>query len=108
MKLSSSPLRKSKEIDPPTEDELESFFAALDSSKEKPAILKITPPYSKQFIPKLCDSSLPPPISQLYNPKALEMDYLTLLTECEDVARRLKVNPICYLCTATTRNFCHK
>ena len=91
MKQSTSPLRKSKQIDPPTECELEAFFSALNSSTEKPAILKITPPYSKQFIPKLCNTSLPPPISQLYNPKSLEMDYLALLSECEDVARKLKV-----------------
>ena len=51
-------------------------------------ILKITPsppPYSKQFIPMLYDASCPPPISQLYGPEALGMDYLSLLEKCEEV-----------------------
>ena len=57
----------------------------------KPAILKITPPYSKQFIPEMCDNSLPPPLSQFYDPEALRMDYLALIMKCEEVALTLKV-----------------
>ena len=47
---STSVLKKPCDIDPPTKDELEKFYRALNSSKVKPAILKITPPYSKEFI----------------------------------------------------------
>jgi len=43
--------RQSQKVDPPSDGELSTFFEMLDSSKEKPAILKITPPYSKQYIP---------------------------------------------------------
>ena len=43
--------RKACKIEPPTEDELDAFYKTLNSSKKKPGILKITPPYSKQFIP---------------------------------------------------------
>ena len=63
--------RKSVTVDPPTKDELTTFFETLNSSDLKPAILKITSPYCNQFIPKLCDNSLPSTISQLYNPEAL-------------------------------------
>lgn len=37
-------------------------FMKCCSSSVKPAILKITPPYSKQFIPRLSLTSLPTPI----------------------------------------------
>ena len=73
----------------PTEDELEKFYHTLNSSKIKPAILKITPPYSKEFIPRSTDLSLPLPISQLYDPETLELGYLHLLKKCEEVARGL-------------------
>lgn len=87
----SSVIRKSRDIDPPTEDELEKFYCALNSSQTKPAILKITPPYSKEFIPHLTDPSLPVPISQLYDPETLTLGYLCLLKKCEEVARGLSV-----------------
>ena len=61
----------------------------IDSSKERPAIFKITPPYSKQFIPKLCDQAFLSPLSRLYDPDTLGMDYLTLLAKCENVAHTL-------------------
>ena len=70
---------------------LNAFYEMLNSSSVKPVILKITPPYSKQFIPCLSLTSLPTPISQLYYPDALGMDYLELLSRCEEVAANLKV-----------------
>ena len=84
-------LKKPRDIDLLTEDELEKFYHALNSSKIKPAILKITPPYSKEFIPRSTDPSLPLPISQLYDPETLELGYLCLLKKCEEVARGLRV-----------------
>lgn len=53
----------------------------------KAAILKITPPYAKKFAPP----DLPPPISELYNPECLSMDYLTLIEECEKIFNTIKV-----------------
>ena len=83
--------RKSVTVDPPTKDELTTFFETLNSSDLKPVILKIISPYCDQFIPKLCDNSLPPTISQLYNPEALSMKYMTLLSICEETAKTLMV-----------------
>ena len=79
VKQSSVP-RKSKQVSSPTAEELDILFATLNSSEDKPAILKITPSYSKQFIPKLCDTYLPPPISHLNNSETLEMDHLVLMS----------------------------
>ena len=81
-------LRPSRNVDSPTESELGGFFEALNESKEKPAILKISPPYHKQFVH---DKSLPSPISQLYDPDTLALAYLPLLAKCEEVTRTLKV-----------------
>jgi len=56
-----------------------------------PAIMKISPPYSKQFVPMNMNESLPQPVFQLYDPAALQLDYLSLLSRCEEIARSLKV-----------------
>ena len=55
------------------------FFAKLDSAPKKPAILKIVEPYSEQFIPKLCNVALPKPLTELYNPDSLHLEYLSFL-----------------------------
>ena len=96
-------LKKPRDIDLPTEDELEKFYHALNSSKIKPAILKITPPYSKEFIPRSTDPSLPLPISQLYDPETLELGYLCLLKKYEEVARGLRV---CIMCVCVCTFMC--
>ena len=56
---STPPPRKSCQIVPPTESELHEFYETLNCSTQKPAILKITQPYSKQFIPLLAEDSFP-------------------------------------------------
>ena len=96
-------LKKPHDID---RDELEKFYHALNSSKIKPAILKITPPYSKEFIPRSTDPSLPLPISQLYDPETLELGYLCLLKKCEDVARGLRVWMCVCVCTRVRACVC--
>ena len=75
--------RKGRGVELPTETELNAFYEMLNSSSVKPAILKIIP------CPSL--TSLPTPISQLYYPDALGMNYLELLSRCEEVAANLKV-----------------
>lgn len=58
---------------------------------DKPAILKITKPYFKEFIPKLSLSEFPMPITEVYNPATLTMNYHELLKESEKVFESLKV-----------------
>ena len=92
----------SRKICPPTEDERKTFFETINASEDKPAILKVTPPYSKQFIPKFCKTSLPPPISQLYEQEALGMDYLSLIGKCEEAARKVRYSNCCTCMTGHT------
>lgn len=82
------------DVTPPSDLELNSFFESISRAKTKPAILKITSPYSKEFIPTLSLASYPKPIMELYNPAALELRYHELLTECEKTVRSIKVNLI--------------
>ena len=76
--------RQLEDVAPPSNSDLNCFFESISKAKNKPAILKITPPYSKEFIPTLSLATYPKPIMELYNPAALELRYHDLLTECED------------------------
>ena len=89
-----------KPIPVPSEAELDEFYKTLNSSTDKPAILKITPPYSKQFIPLVSSTALPSPMSQLYDPDALGMDYLSLIRKCEEIASNIEVSSKvqCHIC----------
>jgi len=71
---------------------LNTFYATIDKeTKRKPGILKISPPYSKAFIPILSQSIYPTTIMELYNPEALTLQYHDLLTECEKIVNTIKV-----------------
>ncbi len=48
-------------------------------AKKKPSILRIIDPYAREFIPKLSDSTLPQPLSNLYDPSTLHAGYLALI-----------------------------
>lgn len=67
------------------------FLAKINLAQKKPAILKITPPYAEEFIPNCYKSTLPKPMTDLYNPEMLHVDFITLLNECETVFSSLKV-----------------
>lgn len=44
-----SKLSAQKNMEAPTNDELETFYRAINKAKCKPSILKITEPYSQMF-----------------------------------------------------------
>ena len=71
--------------------ELDTIFKAIYKADKKPAILKIAPPYSKQFVPLLCQSELPSPLSELYTQENLNLNFLALTQECEKVFKSIKV-----------------
>ena len=97
IKLTQSRKRKQKEddymivISPPSEQELEIFYEELNKANKKPAILKITKPYHKEYIPKATLSEFPMPTLDLYNPDALSMPYIELLAESEKQVKDIKV-----------------
>ena len=86
--------KKSKVL-PPSVDDINAFYSALSEAKDKPAILKITEPYYKNFIPKLSLSEFPMPITEAYNPATLTMNYHDLLKESEKVFESLKYVTSC-------------
>lgn len=83
---------KKPKILPPSEEDINDLYRTLNTAKHKPAILKITKPYYKDFIPKLSQSEFPIPITEAYNPETLTMNYLELLKESEKVFESLKVS----------------
>lgn len=64
----------------------------LNSALKNPAILRITQPYAQSFIPKLSLAEFPKPLTELYNPDALRMNYTELLVECEKVFQSITVS----------------
>ena len=76
----------------PTHSDLETFYAAFAECKNKALILKVTEPFHEAFIPQLSLPSFPQPITELYNPATLEMNYHDLVMECEKVFSTIKVN----------------
>ncbi len=85
------PARKHRRVKPPSGTEISNFYEVLNSCEKKPAILKITPPYSNQFIPSSSTETLPTPISELYDPDTLQLSYVDLLTKCEEIGKNIKV-----------------
>ena len=81
--------RRLEDVAPPSNSDLNCFFESISN---EPAILKITPPYSKEFIPILSLAMYPKPIMELYNPAALELRYHGLLTECERTINSIEVS----------------
>ena len=74
------------------------FYKDLAKAKEEPAILKITNPYADSFIPVSTIPSFPKPLADFYNPSFLQMDYLTLMKECEVIFSTLQVShPYLYI-----------
>ena len=64
----------------------------INNAAKKPAILRVTSPYSEQFVPEFSGPSFPKLISELYDPKMLHSTYTELLTECDKAAAMIKVN----------------
>jgi len=60
-------------------------------AENKPAILKIIQHICPRIHPKLCCSTLPTPMMELYNPEALHMSYLTHLEACESAFQSIMV-----------------
>ncbi len=57
----------------------------INKAQTKPALLRVVELFAEEFIPRLSTNKLPKPLTELYNPEALRMDYLKLLDSCESV-----------------------
>ncbi len=88
---SSVPAAKQPKISQPSDLEMNNFFRKIDKAQIKPALLRVVEPFAEDFIPRLSTDKLPKPLTDLYNPDALRMDYLKLLDSCESVFQSIKV-----------------
>lgn len=75
--------KKSFTVLAPEENEFNSFVQKLSQCGTKPSVLSLIPPYADSYIPKSLLPTYPKPLSELYQPKFLELDYSHLLLECE-------------------------
>lgn len=74
-----------KHISKPTSAELDLFFANLSIADTKPAILSLMPKYSDKYVPKTSLPEFPLPLTELYKPDYLKVEYHELLKLCETV-----------------------
>jgi hypothetical protein len=79
------PVRKTRKIPSPTENELDSFFSDLVSTNRKPAILSIVPDYLESYKPKSAVLKLPKPLTELKNKQSMNLDYDQLIKSCEGI-----------------------
>ena len=87
----SAPSKKKEPTPQPTQSELDTFYAQLNNSSPKPAILRVIDGYAENFIPMSRNPKYPRSLSYLYNPDTLDYGYLQLLDECEHVYTSLQV-----------------
>jgi len=80
-----------KKVLPPSDEALGDLFEGWTDATNKPMLFKILRPYHQEFIPKLSSQEFPQPITDLYNPATLSMNYIELLKECKKAFDTLKV-----------------
>ena len=83
---SSSHSSDSSSLVPPSDKEVNNFFASLASLSAKPAILILIEPHSSNCIPKSMSEDLPMCLLNLLKPKYLSYSYgelLTLAKQCK-------------------------
>ena len=79
---SKNQVKRKKDIQAPTEAELNSFYEKLNTCKSKPVALSLIYPYSVSFVTK---SRTIQTVPDLYNEKYLNMQYNELLEACAKV-----------------------
>ena len=84
-------LKRETTVVHPTEEKIKSFYHALSQCRSKPVILSIVPPYDEKFKPVSLTEKFPPLLTELYDPRNLEMHYAELLNHCKNI--ELKVTP---------------
>ena len=93
----------SKTISPPSEIELNQLFDRLAQCKSRPSILALSRNHSSLYVPLSLDQNLPSPLSQLYDPENLNLNYMELLELADNLV--LSVTPDqCTVVEANTRD----
>ena len=79
------PRKKQLTISQPSSDDIDTFYEELSKSKGKPVILSLIPNYNTSFIPVYEAGTLMRPLTDLHDPKSMEMNYPDLLQRCEKI-----------------------
>ena len=68
-----------------TDADICAFYDTLSLCGTRPAILSIIPKFSSNYVPKRFLEAFPEPLSMLYKPEYMELEYHELLEVCEEV-----------------------
>jgi hypothetical protein len=90
--VSSSTSDKSSTKHVPSPSRIKTFFDQLHKCKSHAAILSITTPYNKDFLPKTDLSSLPEPLTQLYSAELNSVEYQDLLAKSIDIFQKMNIS----------------
>ncbi len=82
---SPTPVLSSKEISPPSCEEMKAFYNSLAAISSKPAILALIDPYSDNYIPKPLNEGLPIVLTDLYKQEYLQLNYSELLVKSSEL-----------------------
>ena len=88
---SSSTINIKKPVEKPTKTSLDNLFHKLSLGVKKPVVLSIIRPYSDKYEPETISEKYPKILSELYNPAAIEKNYLELLDISREVIPSLKI-----------------
>jgi hypothetical protein len=76
----------------PSPSQIKTFFDQLHKCESHAAILSLTTPYNKNFLPKTDLSSLPEPLTQLYSAELNSVGYQTLLAKSIDIFQKMDIS----------------
>ena len=71
---------------------IKTFFDQLHKCESHAAILSLTTPYNKNFVPTTDLSSLPEPLTQLYSTELNSMGYQDLLAKSIDIFQKMNIS----------------
>ena len=77
--------RKLDSAGDPTDDELASFFKALNETGSKPAIIALVPAYSEAYVHQPMQEDFPDVLTELKDDDAVELNYSELLKKCQKI-----------------------
>jgi uncharacterized Zn finger protein len=82
---SRSSQKQKTNIPDPTDDELASFFKALNETGSKPAIIALVPAYSEAYVHQPMQEDFPDVLTELKDDDAVELNYSELLKKCQKI-----------------------
>ena len=91
----------SEKCEVPTASQIDTFYDKLSLCKRKPAIFSLVPAHSSEYIPSQSLSTFPMPLSQLFHPKFLELDFSLLSSEVKGIILKITTQNVEHVEEAT-------